>query len=120
LRRNTSQEAKQRSAERRLREDEAPRLSAEIRKLTSLQLDIENGTNRYVWRIVVERAPALFVIACPEEGCVNGGHDITHEVTRSLRASATHFDGESSCRGDLRSGTCGRVLKYTATATYRA
>ncbi len=118
LRRN-SQEAKQRIADRRLREDEAPRLHNELRRLVSLQLDIENGGTRYLWRIVVERAPALFEIPCPEEACTNGGHDLTRGIMTALRASRTHFEGESSCSGDLPGGSCGRLLKYVADATYK-
>jgi hypothetical protein len=116
--RRDNQAAKQRSVERRLREDEAPRLTKEIKRLKSLQIDVDNGGNKYVWRIVVERAPALFVIACPEPACQNGGHDITRAVLQSLRSAATRFDGESACRGEVASGDCGRVLKYVAQATY--
>jgi hypothetical protein len=117
--RRYDQEAKQRIADRRLREDEAPRLVEEAPRLATLQIDVENGTNRYLWRIVVERAPALFEIPCPEQGCENGGHDLTREIMRALRTSAPRVEGESSCRGDLGQRTCGRVLKYVATATYR-
>lgn len=119
MNRRKHEEVKQRAAERRLREDEAPRLNAEIRRLVSLQIDVENGANKYTWRIVVERAPALFEIACSEPACEHGGHDITRSVTRALAAASTRFEGESVCRGDLPLGSCGRVLKYVATATYR-
>ena len=119
IRRNP-QESKQLAAERRKREDEAPRLIKEARRLTSLNIDVENGGNRYVWRIVVERAAALFEIACPEPGCTNGGHDLTSSIIQSLKASAEHFQGESVCHGDLGAGQCGRLLKYTSQATYRA
>jgi hypothetical protein len=118
LRRN-NQEAKQRSAERRLREDEAPRLINEVRRLTSLQIDVTNGGSQYLWRIVVERAPALFEIACPEPACTNGGHDITRSVMHALRTSSQRFEGEGVCHGDVPLGSCGRVLKYVAQATYR-
>jgi len=118
LRRN-SQEVKQRIAERRQRENDAPRLINEVRRLTSLKIDIANGGNQYLWRIVVERAPALFEIACPEKTCTNGGHDITRSVMQALRASSVRFEGETVCRGDVPLGSCGRVLSYVAQATYR-
>ena len=117
--RRYDQEAKQRTADRRQREDDAPRLTMEVRKLASLMIDVANGSNRYLWRIVVERAPALFEIPCPEQGCENGGHDLTRELLRALRAGNTTVEGESVCHGDLGQGSCGRVLKYVATATYR-
>jgi hypothetical protein len=117
--RRNDQAAKQRSQERRQREDEAPRLIKEVRRLTSLHIDVVNGGTQYVWRIVVERAPALFEIACLEPACTNGGHDITRSVMQALRASSVRFEGEGVCPGDLPLGACGRSLKYVAKATYR-
>jgi hypothetical protein len=119
MNRRDSQAAKQRSTERKVREDGAPRLSNEFRRLSSLRLDVENGSSKYVWRIVVERAPSLFEITCPEDGCTDGGHDLTRSITHSLRQSATTFSGESVCRGKTPLGDCGRVLKFVAVATYR-
>jgi len=117
--RRNKEDAKQRSAERRLRQDEAPRLIGEVGNLTSLQIDVTNGASQYLWRIVVERAPALFEIACAEPACTNGGHDITRSVMHALRESSARFEGEGVCRGDIPQGNCGRVLTYVAKATYR-
>lgn len=117
--RQTQQEVRQRIAERRQRENDAPRLHKEIRRLTSLTMHIDNGGSRYLWRIVVERAAALFELVCPEDGCTDGGHDLTRIITHALRASATRFEGESACHGDLGARGCGRILKYVAEATYR-
>jgi len=117
--RRNNEEAKQRSAERRRRADEAPRLIDEVGCLTSLEIDVTNGGTQYLWRIVVERAPALFEIACPEPTCTNGGHDITRSVMHALRASSVRFEGDGVCRGHAPMGSCGRVLKYVAKATYR-
>jgi hypothetical protein len=119
MNRRDSQAAKQRSADRRLREDGAPRLANEVKKLSSLRLDVENGSSKYAWRIVVERAPALFEVPCPEDQCENGGHDLTRAITHDLRRSATRFEGESVCQGTTPLGVCGRVLKYVGVATYR-
>jgi hypothetical protein len=118
IRRNV-QEAKQRSVDRRQREDDAPRLIEEVRRLASLDIVVDNGGNKYVWRIVVERAPALFELACPEESCTNGGHDLTRQIMQGLRMTSAEITGESTCRGDLPSGSCNRVVKYVASATYR-
>jgi hypothetical protein len=117
--RRNQEEAKQRRAQRRLREDTAPRLSDEVRNLTSLDIDVENAGSRYLWRIVVERAPALFEIACSEPTCTSGGHDLTLSIMRGLRASSTRFEGKGACRGDVPLGNCGRILTYVARATYR-
>ncbi len=118
IRRN-SPEAKQRSLERRKREDDAARLIDEVRRLGSLDIEIDDGGNRYIKRVVVERAPALFDLPCPEKTCTNGGHDITRAMMQALRASATRFEGEDTCRGEIPSGRCGRVIKFVAKATYR-
>jgi len=62
-------EAALRFAERRRREDDAPRLSAEVPRLLTLRLEIEERSGGsvvaepvHVRRIVVEHAPALFFL----------------------------------------------------------
>src|SRR5262249_44839803 len=115
-----NQDAKQRSLDRRKREDDAARLNDEVRRLGSLDIEVDDGGSRYIKRIVVERAPALFEFPCPEETCENGGHDITRALMEALRASATRLEGEDPCRGAVPSGPCGRIMKFVAQATYRA
>jgi hypothetical protein len=118
-------EAAQRFADRRRREDEAPRLAAEVPRLTGLKLEIEERSGSspvaeptHVRRIVVEHAPALFALPCGDSRCKDGGHDITHAVMRQLRAGQTRFDGDDICQGSVGSTQCSRVLHYVATATY--
>jgi hypothetical protein len=118
-------EAAQRFAERRRREDEAPRLTAEVPRLTGLKLEVEERSGAgpvaeptHVRRIVVEHAPALFVLPCGDARCKDGGHDITHGVMRHLRAGETRFEGQDVCPGSVGSSQCSRVLVYVAEATY--
>lgn len=118
-------EAAQRYAERRQREDEAARLHDEVPRLESLKLEISEhragsrvAEPSHTRRIVVPRAPALFVIPCGDSACTDGGHDITYPVMRALRAGETRFEGEDACRGQIRSSDCDRVLRFVATATY--
>jgi hypothetical protein len=118
-------EAALRFAERRKREDDAPRLSAEVPRLLTLRLEIEERSGGsvvaepvYVRRIVVEHAPALFFLPCGDTRCRDGGHDITHTVLRSLHTNETRFEGQDVCTGSPGSGQCSRVLHYTAVATY--
>ncbi len=118
-------EAALRFAERRKREDEAPRLVTEVPRLKTLQLEMEERSGgstvaepKHMRRIVVEHAPALFVIPCGDSRCKDGGHDITHMVLRSLRAGEPVFEGEDVCNGSQGSGQCSRVLHYMAKATY--
>jgi len=120
-------EAAQRFADRRRREDDAPRLQAEIVELESLRLEVEerrsgisNPGASHVRRIVVSHAPALFVLPCHDSQCKEGGHDVTHSIMHALRAREELFEGEDACGGVVGSSACQCILHYVATATYRA
>jgi hypothetical protein len=115
----------QRFAERRKREDESPRLTAEVPRLRTLALEIEEKIEggslaepTHIRRVVVQHAPALFVLPCGDSRCRDGGHDVTHAVLRALRAGETRFDGEDACAGSIGTGRCLRILHYVAIATY--
>jgi hypothetical protein len=119
-------EGAQRFAERRRLENEAPRLTSEVPDLRSLRLEIseQSGTGSvsaepgHIRRIVVESAPALFVLTCGDLRCKDGGHDLTHPIMRALRAGQLRFEGEDACTGSLGSGQCERILRYLAIATF--
>lgn len=119
-------EAAQRFAERRRREDEAPRLIAAVPQLESLRLEfresragVQLADTTHIRPVIVERAPALFELPCQDSACKDGGHDLTHEVMRALRQGIEHFHGEDTCRGQVGSAECRRQLSYVGTATYR-
>jgi len=119
-------EAAERAQARREAEDAAPRLSAEIPRLETLKLEVEEheGSARrpeqtYLRHIVVPSAPALFLIPCGDSRCKDGGHDITREVVLALRSGETKFSGSDACQGSQGSAPCVRVLHWAATATYR-
>jgi len=117
-----SREAHLRFAERRRREDEAPRLSTQVPDLRSLQFTIEErvgatGT-KHIRRFVLDRAPALFLMPCGDPRCVDGEHDLTYDVMRALRARERSFHGSDQCTGTVGSSTCGRVVYFEATAEY--
>jgi hypothetical protein len=120
-------EAGERFAERRERENSAPRLTASIPALESLKLEIRETTGStsscpeaaHIRRIVVEHAPALFFVMCHDSFCRDGGHDISHGVLLALRQGKVQFSGEDRCRGRIGSADCQRVLHYVGTATYR-
>ena len=115
--------AAQRFAERRRREDEAPALRQQVPELISLQLDVQErfgmGGTRYIRRIVVDRAPALFLVPCGDPRCIDGEHDLTTPIMRALRAHETSFDGSDDCTGSIGTSACGRVLHFDAAAAYR-
>lgn len=111
-------------AERRRREDDAPRLSAEVPDLQKLDLEISDAKGEsdpattHVRRVVVAAAPAMFEIPCADPSCKDGGHVITHAVLSALRARQTSFRGDDICHGSLGSATCGRTMSYHGIAEY--
>jgi hypothetical protein len=119
-------EAADRFAERRRREDAAPRLSEVVPRLESLRLELREARGgaalsgmSHVRPVVVERAPALFELVCQDPSCRDGGHDITWPVLRALKEGVERFEGDDACRGQVGSADCRRVLQYVAIATYR-
>jgi hypothetical protein len=118
-------EGAERVAERRRREDESPRLTAEVPRLQSLALEIEEKSEgrrtaepTHVRRVVVKHAPALFLLPCGDARCKDGGHDVTYAVMKALRTSETRFEGQDACRGSVGTGQCSRVLHFVGIATY--
>jgi hypothetical protein len=118
-------EGAQRFAERRKREDEAPRLTAEVPRLQSLNLEIDETSAggpvaepTHVRRVVVQHAPALFLLPCGDALCRDGGHDVTHAIMRALRAGETRFEGRDACAGSIGTAQCSRVVHFVGIATY--
>jgi hypothetical protein len=118
-----NRDAARRSQERREREDAAVRLHDAVPGLTSLSLELQEVSGedvivKYVRRVVLERAPALFVIPCTDPACEDGGHDVTAPILRALRGARTQFDGEHACDGHIGHGECKRVLRYMGIAGF--
>jgi hypothetical protein len=119
-------EAGRRFAERREREDNAPRLAREAPDLTSLKLEVSEQAEttttqpKHIRRVVVAHAPALFLIPCGNPSCNGGEHDITSPIMRALRNRETTFSGESQCHGMAGNVPCDRTIRYEATAEYAA
>jgi hypothetical protein len=118
-------EAAERFAERRRREDAAPRLRNVVPSLVTLRLEVEErraesktADSRYL-RHVVDTAPALFLLPCGDPACKDGGHDLTTAIISGLNSGATRFEVEAACAGEVGSGRCGRVIEVTALATYQ-
>lgn len=119
------QEAARRAQERRDREDAAPRLRDVARTLQTLSITVhdkgEHGVLAgvgYVRHVVVDRAPALFVIPCTDSTCEDGGHDVTADVLAALRKGKTEFSGEDACYGTRGGVSCARVMHFVGKATY--
>jgi hypothetical protein len=113
-----------RFAERRKREDDAPRLRDEVKDLVDLRLEVEDRAgviegNRYTRHVVVEHAPALFLVPCGDPRCAGEEHDLTRMVMHALRSQETSFRGEDGCTGSVGPNPCSRVLRFEGSATYR-
>ncbi len=120
-----AREAHLRFTERRKREDEAPRLRAEVPRLRTLRLDVEErrgestlAETKHVRHVVVDHAPALFVLSCGDPDCRDGGHDVTEALVRRLGEHVPSFSVEDVCMGHLRGAPCGRVILVLVTASY--
>lgn len=115
--------AAERFAERRRRENDAPKLRALVPSLQSLKVVIEErtgvGSTRHVKHVVLESAPALFLVPCGDPRCADGEHDLTMSLMRALEARRTSFQGHDECAGTLGTALCARVLHFDATAEYR-
>jgi hypothetical protein len=122
MRHRMNSPAAQRFADRRQREDEAPKLTSQVPNLTTLQLEIEErtgiGGTKHTRRILIERAPALFLVPCGDPRCLDGEHDLTMTVMRALRAHETSFHGTDECRGSVGTSSCSRVIHFDGTAQY--
>jgi hypothetical protein len=121
-----SREAQVRFSERRRREDEALRLKVEVPSLMSLKLEVEErrgsstlSETKHVRVVVVDRAPALFFLPCGDRDCRDGGHDVTYDILRGLRAGSESFETEDTCAGNIRGVTCGRIVRVVIRATYQ-
>ena len=119
-------EAAKRMAERRQREDEAPRLATAVPTLEKLRLEvmeksssISRPEHTHVRHVVVASAPALFVLPCRDTQCKDGGHDLTNVILAALRRQKERFEGEDACLGVVGSAGCSRVLGFVAVATYQ-
>lgn len=124
--RSRSTEASQAAAERRQREDRAPRLVAEAPQLATLKLELEEMRQGasvpetvHVKHVAVAHAPALFDLPCLDTTCSGGGHDVTNQVLAALRNRSAKFQGEHACNGTTRTAPCTRVLRYVGVATYK-
>jgi hypothetical protein len=119
----------ERQAQRREREDSAPRLLKEVPdalgldlRISECRLDNKTPEHSFIKRVVVEHAAAHFEIPCGNPECKDGGHDVTYDIIRAMRAKQESFEGENECMGTVGStnAPCGRTLRYVATARYRA
>jgi hypothetical protein len=117
--------AAQRFADRRRREDDAPKLCLQVPALASLRLEFDErssvGGVKHTRRFVIDHAPALFLVPCGDPRCADGEHDLTTMVMRALRARETSFQGSDECLGSVGMGAaCPRVLHFDGKAEYHA
>lgn len=89
----------------------------------TLRLEIEDRagvtSTSHIRRVVVDSAPALFLVPCLDPRCLDGEHDLTWPVMHALRARDTTFQGSDDCRGSVGSANCPRVVHFNAFAEYK-
>lgn len=119
-------ELKERRVQRAEREDAAGKLVERVPDLTSVSISIHEtraggctSDTHYIRRVVLEHAPALFLVACSDPRCEDGGYDVTQEILFALASHQARFEGNQPCRGRCGPIDCARVLRYVTTATYR-
>ena len=124
--RSRNSEAALRFAERRRREDAAPRLREVVPALATLRLEIDErrgtagtGDPKHVRLVVVDSAAAMFNVPCGDHACRDGGHDLTDAVLRALKSGAPRLELEDTCHGSIGTASCGAVMHLVLTATYR-
>lgn len=107
------------------REDDAVRLKAEVPAISQLRLElfeteegVEVPASRRVRHIIVDRAAALFEIACSTKDCEHGGHDITDQILPALKNGSVQVDGTHDCKGRIEEIPCIRTLAFTAYAKF--
>jgi hypothetical protein len=114
--------AAQRASERRIREDEAPRLREAFPGLVSLQIVVVEEANATTMthrrHVVIANAPVLFLVSCGDKACEDGGHDITTDVMTSLAHAQSQSEGEHPCAGQVATVPCARRIRYTICAEY--
>jgi hypothetical protein len=119
---NKPSNAALRATDRRQREDSSPRLTDLLPKLASLSIRIDErsviASPKYVRRIVVQSAPALFVLPCGNQSCTDGEHDITTDVLAGLRRQQRTFSGSHTCSGWVGSNRCERTMWFEVEADY--
>jgi hypothetical protein len=125
MNRRRKNEAAQRFAERKQREDEAPRLQEAVPALATLRIVLEhrkkqNGEvlSSHTRLVVVPRAPALFIVPCADRDCADGEYDITRAMMTQLANGETTFDGDDECHGLRHGSTCHHQLHFQASASY--
>jgi hypothetical protein len=112
-------EASERFAERRRREDEAPRLRERVPDLTELKIEIEEGGAKHTRHIVLGNAPALFAFPCGDASCQGGGYEITSAVMTGLMRHEARIEAEDRCFGSVGTAPCTRTLRAVGHAQYK-
>jgi hypothetical protein len=98
-------------------------LTDKVPQLVSLQLEFEDrsgivGGSKYLRRVLVDRAAALFLVPCGDARCTSDEHDITSGIMPFLLQGKTSFHGDDACGGSIGDTPCMRTLRFEAVATY--
>jgi hypothetical protein len=99
-----------------------PRLCTLVPRLRALRLELVEqggGAPRHHTRIVlVDQAPAWFVVDCGDERCRHGGYDLTGDLLPRLKRERTDWKITRVCRGRVGSAPCVRQVQCAVHAEY--
>jgi hypothetical protein len=97
-----------------------------VPQLASLRIEVEehrgatgSGDPKHVRLVVVDSAPALFLLPCGDRACRDGGHDVTDTILRNLSAGAERFELDDACHGSVGTASCGTVMHIVVSAAYK-
>jgi hypothetical protein len=114
----------------RQRVKESPSLSDKFPQLKSLTLDLglynstglsKNSQIKYLPNLA--NAKSVFLIDCPNNGCIGGDFDLTDALAKAVAEQRTTVTAEVSCQGWQSKTTidtvhCHNILRYKLSLAY--
>jgi len=110
---------------------EAPTLADEFPQLKSLAIDLGHYNPEGVTRNSqikftpnLDNAKAVFLVNCPNQGCIGGDFDLTEILADAVANQHTTVSDELCCQGwqsktTINSIPCHNILRYTLHLEYQ-
>lgn len=102
----------------------APLLRDVVPRLAALKLELveQDGvaSRRHTRIVLVDQAPASFIVSCGDERCRHGGYDLTGDVLPRLQRGRAEWKVTRVCNGRIGTSSCRRRAQCFVHAEYRA
>jgi hypothetical protein len=106
-------------------------LAAKFPELKSLTMDVayyapdtmaRNAELKYT--VNIDAARSVFRLDCPNQECVRGDFDLSHELAGAVSSRRETVSGQMACEGWLSKTTinarrCGKILRYNLKLAYK-